>query len=98
MSDNWAVRQRQGWIAETVHVFGFINREHIERKFGVSTPQASLDLAAFQSRHPGAIEYNRSAKRYEAVPSAAKGGPTESDPNRPYCKPDQSCCDFCCGN
>lgn len=28
----------------------------------------------------------------------AKGGPTESDPHRPYCKPDQSCCDFICGN
>ena len=27
-----------------------------------------------------------------------KGGPTENDPDRPYCKPDQSCCDFCCGN
>lgn len=29
---------------------------------------------------------------------ATKGGPTVTDPNRPYCKPDQSCCDFCCGN
>lgn len=27
-----------------------------------------------------------------------RGGPTETDPNRPYCKPDQSCCDFVCGN
>jgi hypothetical protein len=27
-----------------------------------------------------------------------KGGPTVKEPNRPYCKPDQSCCDFCCGN
>lgn len=26
------------------------------------------------------------------------GGPTEEKPDRPYCKPDQSCCDFCCGN
>lgn len=26
------------------------------------------------------------------------GGPTEANPNRPYCKLDQSCCDFCCGN
>ena len=26
------------------------------------------------------------------------GGPTVEDPDRPYCKPDQSCCDFCCGN
>jgi hypothetical protein len=27
-----------------------------------------------------------------------KGGPTEMFPDAPYCKPDQSCCDFCCGN
>lgn len=27
-----------------------------------------------------------------------RGGPAETDPERPYCKPDQSCCDFCCGN
>lgn len=26
------------------------------------------------------------------------GGPSEAYPNRPYCKTDQSCCDFCCGN
>lgn len=96
MSDNWAMRQRQGWIAETIRVFGFINREHIERKFGVSTPQASTDLTAFKGRNPGVIVYNVSSKRYEAIPQ--KGGPTEADPNRPYCKPDQSCCDFVCGN
>jgi hypothetical protein len=30
--------------------------------------------------------------------TGTKGGPTEDDPDRPYCKPDQSCCDFCCGN
>ena len=28
----------------------------------------------------------------------ASGGPTEHDPDRPYCKPDQSCRDFTCGN
>lgn len=68
MSDcNWFVRQRQEWIAETVRVFGFINREHIERKFGISTPQASMDLRQYQDEHPGAIDYNRSAKRYEGV-------------------------------
>lgn len=27
-----------------------------------------------------------------------RGGPTERNPDRPYCKPDHSCCDFCCGN
>ena len=27
-----------------------------------------------------------------------KGGPTKAKPDQPYCKPDQSCCDFTCGN
>lgn len=30
--------------------------------------------------------------------AAARGGPTVNDPSAPYCKPDQSCCDFTCGN
>jgi hypothetical protein len=30
--------------------------------------------------------------------SGCRGGPTASNPNRPYCKPDMSCCDFVCGN
>lgn len=60
----WFAQHRQEWIAETLRVFGFINREHIERKFGVSTPQASLDLAEFQREHPGMITYDRSSKRY----------------------------------
>lgn len=69
MSDcNWFVRQRQEWISETVRVFGIVNREHIERKFGISTPQASIDLAMFQTENPGAINYNKSSKRYEASP------------------------------
>lgn len=67
VSDNWFVNHRQEWIAEIVRIFGFINREHLERKFGISTPQASNDLQRFQSEHPGTIEYNRSAKRYEAT-------------------------------
>ena len=63
---NWFVRHRQEWIAETVRVFGFINREHIQRKFGISTPQASYDLTQFQSENQGVLRYNKSTKRYEA--------------------------------
>jgi hypothetical protein len=33
-----------------------------------------------------------------AIRSARSGGPTVAEPDRPYCKPDQSCCDFTCGN
>lgn len=62
----WFAQHRQEWIAETLRVFGFINREHIELKFGVSTPQASLDLREFQKANPKAIEYDTSQKRYLA--------------------------------
>lgn len=61
----WYTQHRQEWIAETLRVFGYINREHIERKFGVSTPQASLDLREFQRNHPQCVTYNKTAKRYE---------------------------------
>jgi hypothetical protein len=60
----WFEQHRQEWIAETLRVFGFINREHIMRKFGVSMPQASLDLRTFQRAHPDYLTYDKSAKRY----------------------------------
>lgn len=60
----WFEQQRQDWIAETLRVFGFINREHLERKFGISTPQASLDLNRFRRTHPNLIQYDLSTKRY----------------------------------
>ena len=64
---NWFAQHRQEWIAETIRVFGFINREHIERKFGVSTPQASADLREYQQHNPGMITYDMSAKKYVAA-------------------------------
>lgn len=47
-----------------MRVFGYINREHIQRKFGVSTPQASMDLNAFMRANPGRITYDKSSKRF----------------------------------
>lgn len=55
------------WIAETLRVFGFINRAHLQRKFGISAPQASADLRTFARAHPTAVQYNLNAKRYEAT-------------------------------
>ena len=60
----WAEEYRQEWIAQTLRVFGFINRFHIMRMFGVSDAQASLDLRRFMREHPGAMAYDGSAKRY----------------------------------
>jgi hypothetical protein len=64
---NWFVRQRQAWIADMLRVYGFINREHLEKMFGISTPQASIDLTRFMVEHPDLMVYNRSAKRYETT-------------------------------
>ena len=63
----WFEDQRLEWIAETLRIFGYINREHIERKFGISTPQASHDLRTFMARWPGKMTYNTVSKRYEAA-------------------------------
>ena len=62
----WFEQQRQAWIAEMLQVYGFINREHLERKFGISTPQASKDLQKFVRAHPDDIEYDLSRKCYVA--------------------------------
>lgn len=75
MSD-WFYSHRQEWIAETVRIFGFINREHIEKKFGISTPQASIDIQRFIDANPGVLKYNKSTKRYEYV----------EQPEPPCCK------------
>jgi len=66
---NWYQQHRLEWIGETLRVFGFINREHIERKFGISTAQAAKDLAEFQKLYPAAAQYNLSTKRYVASQS-----------------------------
>lgn len=62
---SWYFRVRQEWISEMISIYGFINREHLQRKFGISTPQASLDLKHFQQQHPKAMQYNHQARRYE---------------------------------
>lgn len=64
MSD-WFAQHRQDWIAEMLHVYGFINREHLMRKFGLSQPQASTDLQRFIRSRPGLMHYDLNRKRYE---------------------------------
>jgi hypothetical protein len=75
------------------------------------TPQAALKLAISHIEHMAAfISKQNAGYSFEALgedmpgiraalsPTPTKGGPTEDHPDAPYCKPDQSCCDFCCGN
>lgn len=65
MSERWFIEHRLAWIKESVEIFGQINRDNIMRKFGISTPQASLDLRTVLERWPDLMTYNRSTKRYE---------------------------------
>lgn len=61
---NWFSEQRQAWIREALTVYGYINREHLMRKFRISRPQASADLTAFQRVNPRAMRYDLSRKCY----------------------------------
>jgi DeoR/GlpR family transcriptional regulator of sugar metabolism len=60
----WFENQRIAWIAEMLLIYGFINREHLVRKFGISVPQASKDLSSFAKNSSGGMVYDLSKKCY----------------------------------
>lgn len=60
-------QHRLDWITETLRVFGFINRTHIMRKFGISAPLASSDLQLFDRSCPGTTTYNASEKCHRVI-------------------------------
>jgi hypothetical protein len=63
----WAARQRMEFIKNTLTCRGVINRSDIIKEFGISVPQASIDLKNYQELYPDSIRYNIKAKRYEAT-------------------------------
>jgi len=63
----WGVEQRLEFIEFRLFWEGSINRVDIVDYFGVSVPQASKDLALYQERAPGNMEYDTRAKRYVAA-------------------------------
>lgn len=65
-STNYFNKLRQAWIMEMIYIYGYVNRTHLRRKFGISIPQASQDIRQFLEAHPGELAYNDSSKRYEA--------------------------------
>jgi hypothetical protein len=55
--------------------FGTIRRADIVDYFGLSTPQASIDIAAYMAAAPGNVEYDKSAKVYRATPGFTRRFP-----------------------
>jgi hypothetical protein len=66
----WFVEKRISWIKEIIEIFGFINREHVQAKFGISSPQASADIAETIKRFPDLMAYNTSQKQYIRKPKS----------------------------
>jgi hypothetical protein len=60
----WGLAQRFEMIEWRAYWLGRVNRSDIEERFGVSTPQASVDLRSYQETAPNNIEYDPTQKAY----------------------------------
>lgn len=66
-SRKWGGRERLAFIETLAYWRGWIRRGDISARFGLSTPQASADLAEYQRLHPANLTYDKSQKRYVAA-------------------------------
>lgn len=60
----YQVMQRLEFISVLLRNTGRLNRKDLMDKFGISKPQAAIDIARFKELNPRAIKYNNSAKTY----------------------------------
>ena len=58
------MQQRLEFIEFLLLWTGGVNRKNIQKEFHISAPQASNDIAAYQSRAPANLEYDGNRKRY----------------------------------
>jgi hypothetical protein len=63
----WGTRRRFEFIEWRAYWLGRVNRSDLEERFGVSTPQASVDLGEYQEAAPGNIKYSPTDKAYVAL-------------------------------
>lgn len=61
---NAKLLERLRFIDFVLDHFGTINRAHLMDYFGISTPQASGDLAQYENIAPGNMVYDSSARAY----------------------------------
>jgi predicted DNA-binding transcriptional regulator YafY len=64
----WGTERRLEFIEFRLYWEGRLNRSDLTREFGISVPQASLDLARYQQLAPANMTYDKSAKTYLAAP------------------------------
>lgn len=66
---SWSALQRLRFIDFRLAWDGRINRGDLIEMFGVSIPQASLDLREYMERAPSNVDYDKSRKFYFATPA-----------------------------
>ena len=64
----WGTERRLEFIDFRLYWEGRVNRADLTREFGISVPQASLDLTRYQQLAPANMTYDKSAKTYLASP------------------------------
>ncbi|OJY95524.1 MAG: hypothetical protein BGP25_06450 [Lysobacterales bacterium 63-13] len=63
----WSQRQRLAFIERRLYWEGTLSRQDLVDRFGISAPQASMDVHRYDELVPGNVEFDRSRKVY--VPS-----------------------------
>ena len=63
-NNKWNIKHRLAYIDFRLKWFGQLNRSDLIDQFGISVPQASLDISLYTDLAPENVEYNRSLKVY----------------------------------
>ena len=66
---HWSQARRLEFIDFRLRWDGRLNRADLTAFFGISIPQASLDIARYSELAPGNMHYDRSARVYVATPA-----------------------------
>jgi len=65
---SWGLESRLQFIDFRLRWERRINRMDLTEHFGISVPQASLDIAKYTELAPGNLVYDRSSRTYTAAP------------------------------
>ena len=69
LTERWGPERRREFIDFRLQWDGKINRAELVDHFGISTQQASADLARYSELSPDNLSYDKSAKVYRAAPT-----------------------------
>ena len=72
---NLALQTRLRFIDFLLAHYGTLNRSAIMDFFGLSQPQASLDIQAYLEHAPGNMAYDRTAKCYRRAEGFVRAWP-----------------------